>query len=97
MSEDLARRAARPQTLPHPLESYVGTYANPVYGHLVISLANGKLEARMGAAWSAVEVYDSAANKLRVELFGNGDVLNVTMTEGRASAVEFSGIEFQRT
>ncbi len=97
MGADLARRAARPQTLPYPLESYVGTYANPAYGHLVISLENGKLQARMGAAWSAVEVYDGAANKLRVELLGNGDVLNVTMTDGRASAVSFSGIEFKRT
>jgi CubicO group peptidase (beta-lactamase class C family) len=96
MGEDLARRAARPQTLPYQLESYVGSYVNPLYGQLVLSLENGKLEARMGAAWSAVEVYDSATNKLRLELFGNGEVATVTMSDGRASLITVSGMEFRR-
>lgn len=96
MAEDFARRAARPQTLPHPLEAYAGTYVSPLYGQLVLSLANGKVEANMGAAWSAVEVYDASKNQLRLELFGNGEVATVTMAGGRASSIAMSGIEFSR-
>ena len=37
MMEDRARRAARPQTLPYPMQAYTGTFVNPVYGTLVVS------------------------------------------------------------
>ena len=96
ITTDRARRAARPQTLPFPLEAYAGTYANPLYGRIVFSVVNGKLEARAGQAWSAVEVYDGANNALRVELSGGGEVARVTMINGTASSVDISGIVFKR-
>jgi hypothetical protein len=65
-------------------------------GHLDLQLVNGKLEARMGAAWSAVEVYDNTKNQLRVELFGNGEVATVTMKDGRAESIQFEGLTFAR-
>lgn len=96
ITADLARRAARPQNLPFPLEAYAGDYDNELYGRLQISVVNGKLEARMGSAWSAVEVFDNTKNRLRVELFGSGQVMDVEMKDGRAVALNLGGILFGR-
>jgi CubicO group peptidase (beta-lactamase class C family) len=93
---DFARRAARPQTLQFPLGAYAGRYMNPAYGTIVVSVVNGKLEATMGAAWSAVETYDASKNQLRFALFGNGEVVDVTMVNGRADSIRMSGTEFKR-
>jgi CubicO group peptidase (beta-lactamase class C family) len=96
ISADRARRAARPQTLPHPIEAYAGTYENELYGRIVLSVANGKLEARAGQAWSAVEVFDGANNALRIELTGSGEVARFTMENGRAVSFEMGGNTFRR-
>jgi CubicO group peptidase (beta-lactamase class C family) len=93
---DRARRAARPQTLPHPLEAYAGTYESELYGRVVLSVVNGKLEARAGQAWSPVEVYDGANNALRMELTGSGEVARFTIENGRAVSFEMGGITFRR-
>jgi CubicO group peptidase (beta-lactamase class C family) len=96
VAADRARRAARPQTLPFPLEAYAGTYENELYGRLVFSVVNGKLEARAGEAWSAVEVFDGAQNALRVELTGSGTVARFVIENGRAVGVEIGGVIFRR-
>jgi CubicO group peptidase (beta-lactamase class C family) len=85
---DKARRAARSQQLSHPLEAYAGTYSNPDWGTLELRVNGAKLEASMGVARSAVEVYDATANKLRVELFGGGDVVEAIFPDGAARAAE---------
>lgn len=95
VAADRARRAARPQTLPFPIEAYAGTYENEPYGRLVFSVVNGKLEVRAGQAWSPVEVYDGANNALRVELTGSGSVARFTIENGRAASVEIGGIVFK--
>ncbi|MEO8575838.1 MAG: serine hydrolase [Gemmatimonadales bacterium] len=96
MMNDLKRRAARPQNLPFPLEAYAGVYENSAMGKLRIEVANGKLEANFGAAWSAIEVFDNTKNQLRIALFGNGEVVNVEMKDGKAVALSFGGSEFKR-
>ena len=96
MTADLQRRAARPQNLPFPLSAYTGVFENPAMGRLRLSEVNGKLEANLGAAWSAIEVFDNAANKLRIALFGNGEVMSVEMKDGKAVALTFGGTEFRR-
>jgi CubicO group peptidase (beta-lactamase class C family) len=96
IAADLARRAARPQSLPHPLGAYAGAYENPAFGRLELRVMNGKLEARMGAAWSAVEAYDASKNHLRLELFGTGEVAAVKMRKGVAETIEFGGMKFKR-
>ena len=95
ITADLARRAARPQTLQFPLEAYAGEYDNELYGRLQISVVNGNLEARMGSAWSAVEVFDNTKNRLRVELFGSGQVMDVEIKDGRAVSMNLGGIVFR--
>jgi CubicO group peptidase (beta-lactamase class C family) len=97
MAAEYGRRAARPQSLPYPLDAYAGTFENPIWGHVTLSVVNGKLEARMGAAWSAVEVYDNTRNQLRVELFGAGNVVSVEMTENRASSLTLQGVSYRRS
>jgi CubicO group peptidase (beta-lactamase class C family) len=96
IKSELERRAARSQVLPFPLEAYAGTYENPAMGHLRIEVVNGKLEARFGAAWSAIEVFDATKNQLRIELFGNGEIVNVEMKDGKAAALSFGGNEYRR-
>lgn len=96
IKSELERRAARPQALQYPLEAYAGTYENPAMGHLKIEVVNGKLEAHLGAAWSAIETFDAAKNQLRIEMFGQGEVINVKIVDGKATALEFGGNEYKR-
>lgn len=96
VAADRARRAARPQTLPFSIDAYAGTYENELYGRIVFSVVNGKLEARAGQAWSPVEVFDGANNALRVELTGSGSVARFTIVNGRAVSVEIGGTVFKR-
>jgi CubicO group peptidase (beta-lactamase class C family) len=93
---DLQRRAARPQALSFPLDAYTGTYENPAMGRLRIDAVNGKLEAHLGAAWSAIETFDATKNQLRIELFGSGQVVDVAMQDGKAVALSFGGNEYKR-
>jgi hypothetical protein len=94
---DLDRRAARPQTLPLPFAAYAGTYESPVMGTLVLTVnPQGRLEARMGAAWSAVEVYDGTRHQLRVELFGGGTVLTMEVAGDQVISGTMGGIKYQR-
>jgi len=96
MKADLQRRASRSQELQFPLSAYTGTFENPMMGKLTLSEVNGKLEAHLGAAWSAIEVFDNTKNLLRIALFGNGEVVTVTMTDGKATALTFGGNEYKR-
>jgi hypothetical protein len=94
---DRARRAARPQTMPLPFAAYAGRYENPRLGSLVLELnPEGKLEARAGAAWSAVEVYDGTRHQLRVELFGSGSVLAMNLEGDRVVGATLNGQTFRR-
>lgn len=95
---DRARRAARSQRLPHPLVAYAGDYRNEEWGTLRLRVQGGRLVATMGVARSDVEVYDAATNKLRVELFGSGDVLAMRFPPGadRPDALVMEGVEFRR-
>jgi hypothetical protein len=94
---DRARRAARPQTMPLPFAAYAGRYENPLLGTLVLELnPEGKLEARAGVAWSAVEVYDGTKHQLRVELFGSGSVLTMEVEGERVVGATLNAQTFRR-
>ncbi len=98
LSTDRTRRAARPQQLSHPLEGYAGEFVNSDWGVLRLSVREGHLFARMGVAESKVEVYDATKDKLRVELFGGGGVVEAVFPEGAAQASELKleGASFRR-
>jgi CubicO group peptidase (beta-lactamase class C family) len=93
---DRARRGARPQTLPLPLTAYAGVYENPAWGRVELSVVNGKLEARAGTAWSAVEVFDHTKHQLRVELTGEGTVVQMEIEGDRAVAAVVDGVRYRR-
>ncbi len=84
---DQDRRAARPQELPHPLESYAGTFHNEEMGTVQFTVVDGRLEATMGHMRSDVEVYDNEQNMLRVELTGGGSVVPFLFEDGKDEAV----------
>jgi hypothetical protein len=94
--EELQRRAARSQVLRFPREAYVGVFDNPIYGRLTVTKVGNQLETRLGHSISPVEVYNAAKNQLRVELFGGGSIVNVTMKRGRAVTLSFAGAAYQR-
>jgi hypothetical protein len=98
MATDLAKRAARSQNLPHPLDAYIGVYANPAWGTLELREQEGRLEAVMGVARCPVEVSDAAKNQLRVELLGGGDVIEARFADGgsRARELRMLGASFER-
>lgn len=97
IAADLARRAARPQKLPRPLEAYCGTFESERLGRAKFELVDGKLEASMGPLWSTVEVYDAEKNALRVELGGFGQVVVAHFDDQDvAQRLEYSGETLER-
>lgn len=98
IAADADRRAARPQTLPHPLEAYAGVYENADYGEIEFSVVEGnRLETTMGRLWSEVTVYDNERNMLRVDLLGGGMVVTFDFEDSdQATALEFRGLRFDR-
>ncbi|HSE51799.1 MAG TPA: serine hydrolase domain-containing protein, partial [Gemmatimonadales bacterium] len=97
IAADRARRAARSQTTPLPFAAYAGRYESPLLGTLVLTLnPEGKLEAKLGVAWSAVEVFDGTRHQLRVELFGSGSVLAMHVEGDRVVSATLNGQTFRR-
>ena len=68
----------------------------PSLGTVQVLETDGKLEARFGAAWSAVETFDASANHLRVEPCGSGQVVSVSMENGHAAALRIGPDTFTR-
>lgn len=97
VAEHLAERAARLAPLPHPLEAYAGTYESPALGRIEWRLVAGGLEARIGLVESRAEVFDAAANRLRIEV-GGGVVVDFEFPDdgGPASALTITGERFVR-
>lgn len=97
IAADRARRAARPQALPNPLESYTGTFENAEAGTMTWTMRDNRLWAEIGLLKSVAEVFDATTNKLRVELEpGSGDVVQFDIEDGKAVGIVFSGRKFVR-
>lgn len=98
-AEHLAERAARLAPLAHPLAAYAGTYVSPRLGTLTWRVVADGLEVHMGVASSRAEVFDAAADELRVTLTGGGLVARFEFPEdgGHATGVVIAGERFERT
>ncbi len=96
ITADRERRAARPQTLPHPLDAYTGVFESEAFGRMEWQLVEGKLRVKMGVAESDVEVYRGDESRLRVELTGGGSVATFNFEGNRATSVSLFGGEFRR-
>lgn len=93
----LQERAARLAPLSHPLEAYAGVYESPILGRMEWRVVAQGLEMRIGVLTSRAEVFDAAANQLRVDLTG-GEVATFVFSDdgGPARSVSISGIPFER-
>lgn len=98
IADDRARRAARPQTLNHPLEAYAGTYVDPQAGTLVCTVRDGRLWMRMGPLVGVAEVFDGAKDQLRVELQepGVGEVVEFRFEGDRAVTLRYGEWDLAR-
>jgi CubicO group peptidase (beta-lactamase class C family) len=98
LPEELGRRTARQKPLPHALAEYAGLYENPRYGRMEWRVVGGGLEVRAGSARARAEVFDAAANQLRVELMESGDVVTFRFdgAVGPANAFRFLDEEWRR-
>ncbi|MEX2527721.1 MAG: serine hydrolase domain-containing protein [Gemmatimonadota bacterium] len=99
VADHLAERAARLAPLRRPLADYAGVYSSPILGTMEWRVVAEGLEMRIGVLGSRAEVFDAAANQLRVELAGGGEVATFSFPEGNgpAGSVTLSGVEFRRT
>lgn len=98
IADHLEERAARMAPLRHPLEHFAGTYESPAAGRVVLRVVADGLEVRIGVLQSRIEVYDAAADQLRLELAGGGRVAEFEFPEdgGPARSLSIIGIRFDR-
>jgi CubicO group peptidase (beta-lactamase class C family) len=98
LPQELARRAARQKPLPHPLSDYAGIYENPRFGRMEWRVVAGGLEVHVGVASDRAEVFDAAANQVRVEFTGNGEVVTFRFPNagGPASSLRYADEEWTR-
>lgn len=97
-ADHLAERARRLAPLAHPLAAYAGTYVSPRFGTLTWRVVADGLEVHMGVASSRAEVFDAAADELRVTLTGGGLVARFEFPSGggHATAVTIADERFER-
>lgn len=98
MAAHLAERRARLAPLPFPLEHYAGSYESPVAGTMEWRVVAGGLEVWMGVLHSRAEVFDAAANQLRIEVGGSGETVTFGFPAAGepAGTVEMDGFTFRR-
>ena len=96
VAADRGRRAARSQALPLPIERYAGVFVDPIYGTIELSVVDGRLHSRAGAAQAPVEVFDAEKNQLRFALTGSGAVVPVEIVDGQVVAFTYQGRKFSR-
>jgi CubicO group peptidase (beta-lactamase class C family) len=93
-----ARERAARAPLARPLPAYAGDYENADWGRMTVTAKDGALAVTMGAARSAAEPYDAAADEVRLTLTGPGTVAKFVFPEGaeKASAIRWDGREYPR-
>ena len=96
--EDSTRAQRQRQPLGRPLTDFAGTYSEPSYGDIVLSVRDGRLEYRWGALYGPVEIFDAAKHQMRVELAGSATVVTFAFPEtGPARSLELQGVTFARS
>lgn len=93
--KNLAKRAERQKPLPLPLMAYTGTFKGD-RGAMTWTLKDGKLWAQMGQLNAESEVMNAETHSLRFELFGNGQVVNFKIEEGKVIGFDFNQVAFKR-
>jgi len=95
--DEVAKRAQRPWSLPHPNAAYTGRYTNPAFGTLTIEEREGKLYASIGRLSSLIEAF-TKPETARVEMTpGSGEPLVFAWSGGeKPDAVTWGDDTFVR-
>jgi len=98
LANDIAKRRARMQPLPHPLQDYAGAYENRTYGRMEWRVVAGQLESRIGEAYTSAEVFDATQNQVRVDFMGFEEAVEFVFPPdgGVAVALHYRGERFER-
>jgi CubicO group peptidase (beta-lactamase class C family) len=96
-AQDSVRAARQRQPLDRPLTDFAGTYEEPSYGRIEVSVDDGRIAFRWGALYGPVEIFDAAKHQLRFEIAGSGNIATFTFAgPGPAQALEWQGVRFER-
>lgn len=92
-----ADRAKRTSQLTMPLETYTGTYRNPYFGDMVVTIENSTLSVKMGNLHAVSTPY-TQKETIRVELIpGTGQVVSFKIDDaGKISSLTYDGQEYKR-
>lgn len=92
-----ARDAARkPDAKPSlPLAQYVGEYAHPAYGPLMVSCAAGKLAVKWSSFACPLEHFEGDTFRVTRGYFEDR-LVTFRVTKGRVAAVTFAELEFKK-
>jgi CubicO group peptidase (beta-lactamase class C family) len=94
---DSTRTARQRQPLGRRLAEFAGTYTEPSFGEVVLTLRGERLDYRWGALYGPAEIFDAAKQQLRIEIAGSGNVVTFTFPErGPASSLTLQGTTFTR-
>lgn len=97
-AQDSTRAARQLQPPGRPLSDFTGSFEEPSFGTIKISMKNARLEYRWGALYGPAEIYDGPKSQLRIEMAGSGNVLTFFFDgPGAARSVELNGTKFVRT
>ena len=97
IAADHARRRARPQASVAELAASVGTYRNPDWGTFEVTLHDGRLQVRAGAARSIAEPYNLDRHEWRIELQpARGETIQFALSGASAQTLNYGGVTFTR-
>jgi hypothetical protein len=96
VAQDSIRAARQLKPLTRSLADFAGTYEEPAFGKVVITLTGDRLAYRWGALHGPVEIYDASRSQFRIEIAGSGNVMTFAPESGPVRSVEVQGVTFTR-
>lgn len=75
-----------------------GTYEEPSYGKITLTIHDGRLAYRWGALYGPAEIYDAAKGQLRIEIAGSSTFMTFAFADNcPARSLDLQGVTFPRT
>jgi CubicO group peptidase (beta-lactamase class C family) len=95
--QDSVRAERQRQPLGRPLADFAGSYEEPSYGRITLTMTDTGLVYRWGALSGPAEVFDAAKAQLRIEIASSGNVVAFTFANSApARSLEWQGVTFVR-
>jgi CubicO group peptidase (beta-lactamase class C family) len=95
--QDSVRAERQRQPLGRPLADFAGSYEEPSYGRITLTMTDSGLVYRWGALSGPAEVFDAAKAQLRIEIASSGNVVAFTFANSApARSLEWQGVTFVR-